>query len=637
MLDLLLTVFFTIELLFRAIVAPGFCHLPDNLEHIPANYKLTPFFHDTLIYFDIISVLPTYLEFLLLAEANSIASYGTIASIVNAFKVLRVFRIFKTLRSFSGTKVIAQTCRGSCRPLCDSLIPIVLLIFLFGGSILVAIIPCNGLVGTEACEIADLWSGGYFIIITITSVGYGDMVPHGIFDRLLVILLMMSGALLLAIPLAIIGNKFADAFDKKIAGKKRRNIGKFGLRAPLVDMESDSVRQQRLLNTSMLLYARILGVERRLMDNMETSNQGMHDVATLNALHQEIAQDTVAQMPIIDRHSRSIGNLGRQLTNKVTVTPATIRSISKVQPASNKVHTRKRRQLPSSLGSFRVKDLVNCCSRSPARRMIAPRDSAPHRREIEELRSEARVSRSCRDKLWLALHHPRENKPAFMLYLGRSLVVMVAILVCSLQTLQQLNFYGSDTVLCSGVVDQYCANIASLDKDWRLSTTYAMNFAEYEHITRDDIIRFNNFCFPHVCDYNQTSATHNCTEPSDVGAYEPEMSCLTPDPKSTNLTKCGLALAKDVSLADFCGYRNVSVENRRYRLDASAIAQDIVSGDVPVCQRLACQDNSADRSLVDSVGETRTYSIIAGIELVFTTLFLVDFSLRLVTMRPPKR
>jgi len=62
----------------------------------------------------------------------------------------------------------------------------------------------------------------------------------------------------------------------------------------------------------------------------------------------------------------------------------------------------------------------------------------------------------------------------------------------------------------------------------------------------------------------------------------------------------------------------------------------MVSGDVPVCQRLACQDNSAIRSL-DWIGENSTYSIMACIELVFTSIFLTEFTLRLVSMRDPKR
>ena len=651
-LDYLLTAVFTAELLLRAIVAPGFCHVPAHLKRRNANkdYRLKPFFHDPLIYFDIVSVLPTYLELLLL-QSNSVTSYGTTNSIVNAFKVLRVCRLFKTLRSFSGTKVIFKTARGSCGPLSETFTPIVIGVFILGGCFLVVTNPCNGVVGTAHCEIADLWSAGYFIIITLTTTGYGDMVPLGDLSRSLVVIFMMCGTLLLAVPLSIIGNKFADAFDKKIPIKKRRGVGNFGFRTPLVDLESEHERQQRMLNSAMMMYARILGLERRMLDDEETPNQKTHDLMLLTSLHKDIAQDTVSHMPIIERHFKSLGDLGLQLVNKVTVTR--VQMLPKVQPVSDKTCSEDeaaasvvppkpaipaRKRLPKRLGSFRVRYLVNCCSQEPGRRVLRAEDSETEASEgLEALRSEARRSSSWRDKIWLILTHARENKGAFMVYVVRSLLVLSAIVVCGFETLNMMNFYGSSTVLCQDVVDQYCAKVASLDSNWRytLPSQYAMNFPEYENITRDEFIRINNFCFPDVCDYNQTAAAHNCSDPSSIVAYVPKTSCLAPHPQSSNLTKCGFSLKQHVSLASFCSYRSISVSGQHYRLDASAMAQELV-GDVPVCQRLACQDNSARRSLGE-FGETNTYTVMAGIELFFAIAFCLEFTLRLATMRSPKR
>ena len=643
--------------------------MPAHLKRRNANkdYHLKPFFHDPLIYFDIVSVVPTYFELLLL-NANNVTSYGTTNSIVNALKVLRVCRLFKTLRSFSGTKVIIKTVQGSCGPLSETLIPIVLSAFILGGSLLVVTIPCNGVVGTEHCEIADLWSAGYFIIITLTSVGYGDMVPFGDLGRSLVIIFMMCGTLLLAVPLAIIGNKFADAFEKKRRDKTSRGVGNFGFHAKLVDTESEHVRQQRLLNSGMMMYARILGLERRLQDGTETSNQKTHDLMLLNSLHQEIAQDTVSHMPIIERHSRKNGDLGVRFANKVTVTRVRLPSVSKIQPATEPatepatgktcleddeaaiMASRKppkpprpaRKRLPSRVGSFRARDLVNCCSRQPSRRVLHPQDLGTGESddqetdELEALRNEARISSSWRDKLWLILTHPREKPGYFRLYVMRSLLVFAAIIACGIETLNQMNFYGSETVLCQDVVDQYCAQVASLDTNWRYTLPhYAMNFHKYENVTRDEFVRINNFCFPDVCDYGQATATHNCSDPNKITAYVPKTSCLAPHPQNNNLTKCGFSLQEHVSLVSFCSYRSVSVSGQHYRLDASAMAQELV-GDVPVCQRLACQDNSASRSLAD-LGETGAYSAIAGLELFFAIVFFIEVTLRLASMRSPKR
>ena len=47
------------------------------------------------------------------------------------------------------------------------------------------------------CELPDLVSTTYFLIITITTVGYGDIVPSTVSGRVVAVLVMLTGSFFL--------------------------------------------------------------------------------------------------------------------------------------------------------------------------------------------------------------------------------------------------------------------------------------------------------------------------------------------------------------------------------------------------------------------------------------------------------
>lgn len=66
----------------------------------------------------------------------------------------------------------------------------------------------------------------WLMIITITTVGYGDISPITLQGKLVAVLAMIFGIIYTAMPLAIVGSFFFDAYDKqKKATKKPDDIG----------------------------------------------------------------------------------------------------------------------------------------------------------------------------------------------------------------------------------------------------------------------------------------------------------------------------------------------------------------------------------------------------------------------------
>ena len=102
MMEILFTVLFTIDLVFRACVADRYIikrRYPDHLEsHLP-------FFRDVLNWFDFLSILPLPIDTIV----SSVYKGVPIPKAIRLLSVFRVLRIFKVTRHFEGTQIIIQT------------------------------------------------------------------------------------------------------------------------------------------------------------------------------------------------------------------------------------------------------------------------------------------------------------------------------------------------------------------------------------------------------------------------------------------------------------------------------------------------------------------------------------------------
>ena len=67
----------------------------------------------------------------------------------------------------------------------------------------------------EPNEFTSIFSCFWLIIITITTVGYGDISPTTVPGKLVCVAAMIFGILYTAMPLAIVGSFFFDAYDEE--------------------------------------------------------------------------------------------------------------------------------------------------------------------------------------------------------------------------------------------------------------------------------------------------------------------------------------------------------------------------------------------------------------------------------------
>lgn len=148
---------------------------------------------------DIISILPTYLSFFV-SGSQSFA-------IIRTFRLLRVFRVLKLFR-FMGA---AENLRHGVRTAMPRII-------VFIGAILsVAMVVGTTMYIIEGHEsgFTSIPTGLYWAIVTMTTVGYGDIAPQSVLGQTIATMLMIAGYGIIAVPAGIASVTIARAADSK--------------------------------------------------------------------------------------------------------------------------------------------------------------------------------------------------------------------------------------------------------------------------------------------------------------------------------------------------------------------------------------------------------------------------------------
>ena len=144
---------------------------------------------------DLLAVLPTPLG-LLIPGAQSLL-------VVRIVRLLRVFRILK-LASFTGqAEVLIAALRASRAK-----------ITVFLGAVLSAVVVAGALmylVEGQAAGFDSIPRGMYWAIVTMTTVGYGDISPQTPLGQIIASALMIVGYGIIAVPTGIVSVELANA------------------------------------------------------------------------------------------------------------------------------------------------------------------------------------------------------------------------------------------------------------------------------------------------------------------------------------------------------------------------------------------------------------------------------------------
>jgi len=190
------TLVFTVEYVLRV-----YCS-PKPLKYIFSFYGLV----------DLASVLPTYLS-LIFPGANYLL-------IVRLLRVLRIFRILKLVRYLSEANVLTRAVFLSRRKILVFFVSVLVLSTVFGSMMFLVEGPAHGF--------TSIPKSIYWTIVTITTVGYGDITPQTVLGQIIASAAMLTGYSILAVPTGIFTAELANEMQKVRAAVKCGECGRVG-------------------------------------------------------------------------------------------------------------------------------------------------------------------------------------------------------------------------------------------------------------------------------------------------------------------------------------------------------------------------------------------------------------------------
>lgn len=150
---------------------------------------------------DLLAVLPTYLSLV-------VAGTGSLL-VIRTLRLLRIFRVFKLARYVVEANTLLRALRAS-RPK--------IIVFLWSVLSIVAIIGAlMYLIEGEEHGFTSIPTSIYWAVVTMTTVGYGDIAPQTVAGQILASVLMIVGYAIIAIPTGIVSVELASAQRQEVS------------------------------------------------------------------------------------------------------------------------------------------------------------------------------------------------------------------------------------------------------------------------------------------------------------------------------------------------------------------------------------------------------------------------------------
>jgi len=161
---------------------------------------------------DLLSILPTYLS-VVIPGAQSFM-------VIRALRLLRVFRVLKLAHFVGEASELASALRASARK-----------IIVFLGAVLTLVVIVGSLmyvIEGEAHGFTNIPVSIYWAIVTMTTVGYGDIAPQTPLGKILASVIMIMGYGIIAVPTGIVSVELAGVSKRKITTRACPECGAEG-------------------------------------------------------------------------------------------------------------------------------------------------------------------------------------------------------------------------------------------------------------------------------------------------------------------------------------------------------------------------------------------------------------------------
>ena len=173
------TIIFTIEYILRLIC----CKRP--AAYARSFFGIVDFF----------AIIPTYISIFIPASH--------VLVVIRVLRVLRIFRVLKLVKYIGESELLIDALRSSRRKITVFLFSVVTIVIIFGSVMYIVESPDNGFTNIPLSI--------YWAVVTLTTVGYGDVTPQTHIGKVIAMVIMVMGYGILAVPTGIVTAELTKA------------------------------------------------------------------------------------------------------------------------------------------------------------------------------------------------------------------------------------------------------------------------------------------------------------------------------------------------------------------------------------------------------------------------------------------
>jgi voltage-gated potassium channel len=161
---------------------------------------------------DFLAVIPTYLG-VVLSGAQTLL-------ILRVFRLLRVFRVFKLTRFIGEAHLLKEALSASRYKITVFILTVLSVVVTVGATMYLVEGPASGFTSIPRAI--------YWAIVTMTTVGYGDIAPQTVPGQAIAALLMVLGYGIIAVPTGIVTAELTQAYRKQQSPETCPGCGRQG-------------------------------------------------------------------------------------------------------------------------------------------------------------------------------------------------------------------------------------------------------------------------------------------------------------------------------------------------------------------------------------------------------------------------
>ena len=137
---------------------------------------------------DLFAIAPTYISVFLPSSHVLI--------VIRILRVLRIFRVLKLVKYIGESELLIDALRSSRRKITVFLFSVITIVIIFGSVMYIVETPKNGFTNIPQCI--------YWAVVTLTTVGYGDITPQTHIGKAIAMVIMVMGYGIIAVPTGIV-------------------------------------------------------------------------------------------------------------------------------------------------------------------------------------------------------------------------------------------------------------------------------------------------------------------------------------------------------------------------------------------------------------------------------------------------